>query len=46
MLRANLSAIRAAHVLNQPEMLIDAVNEMEKTVLELHTAFKSTGKPE
>jgi hypothetical protein len=35
MLRANISALRATVVLDKPDMMIEIVNEMDKTIEEL-----------
>jgi hypothetical protein len=37
MLKANLTAVRAAIVMDDQAMLVEAVNEMEKTIRDLNS---------
>ena len=39
MLRCNASAIRFGVVANKPDMVVDAVNDMDKTISELEKKF-------
>jgi hypothetical protein len=42
MLRTNIFSMRAAIVLNKPDVIVEILNEMEKTVLELELkSFRS-----
>jgi hypothetical protein len=42
MLRTNISAIRYAIVMNKPQMVVEIINEMDKTVSELELKVRKS----